>query len=58
AYDGACSVECKKHPRKRFYDGTGYHARGDGSYSPESAFKARKNTKKLHIIEDLQLAKK
>jgi UPF0176 protein len=57
AYDGACSVKCKEHPRKRFYDGTGYYyARNNGSYSPESAFKARKNTKKLHIIEDLGLA--
>ncbi len=53
---GACSNECKAHPLKRTYDGTGYYAKGSNGYDPELAFKTRKNTKKLHIIEDLGLA--
>lgn len=27
ALEGACSVECKEHPRKRPYDGTGYYVK-------------------------------
>lgn len=27
ALDGACSVECQSHPRKRVYDGTGYYVK-------------------------------
>ena len=25
--EGACSEECKNHPRKRVYNGTGYYTR-------------------------------
>ncbi|MDP5120155.1 MAG: rhodanese-related sulfurtransferase, partial [Spirosomaceae bacterium] len=57
-YEGACSSECKSHPKKRSYDGTGYYAKDTNGYNAELAFKTRKNTKKLHIIEDLGLEEK
>jgi UPF0176 protein len=25
--DGCCSDDCKEHPRKRIYDGTGYYVK-------------------------------
>lgn len=53
--EGACSVACKENPRKRFYDGTGYYAKTTEGYKPEIAFRTRKNTKTLHIVEDLGL---
>ncbi|MGR3809307.1 oxygen-dependent tRNA uridine(34) hydroxylase TrhO [Jiulongibacter sp. NS-SX5] len=53
--EGACSVECKDHPRKRPYNGTGYYQKDMTGYSPEIAARTRKNTKKLHIVEDLGL---
>ncbi len=52
---GACSVECMGNPRKRFYDGTGYYAKNSEGYKPEIAFRTRKNTKNLVIVEDLGL---
>jgi UPF0176 protein len=51
--EGACSEACKTHPRKRTYDGTGYYMKPKEGYNPEIAFRTRKNTKKLHIVEDL-----
>lgn len=53
--EGACSVACKENPRKRPYDGTGYYAKTIEGYKPEIAFRTRKNTKHLHIVEDLGL---
>ncbi|MCR9064854.1 MAG: rhodanese-related sulfurtransferase [Cytophagales bacterium] len=53
--EGACSLGCKEHPRKRPYNGTGYYQKTLEGYSPEIAARTRKNTKKLHIIEDLGL---
>jgi len=53
--EGACSQECKEHPRKRRYDGTGYYQKTLEGYNPEIAARTRKNTKKLHIIEELGL---
>ena len=32
--DGACSEECKNHPEKREYDGTGYYAKEMNGYNP------------------------
>lgn len=58
AYEGACSTECKEHPRKRPYNGTGYYMKDQTGYNPEIAFRTRKNTKKLHIVEDLGLSAK
>lgn len=55
AYEGACSAECQEHPRKRPYNGTGYYIKDQTGYDPEIAFRTRKNTKKLHIIDDLGL---
>ena len=52
---GACSIVCKENPRKRFYDGTGCYDRNTQNYKPEIAFRARQNTKKLQIVEDLGL---
>ncbi|MFN4085677.1 MAG: rhodanese-related sulfurtransferase [Spirosomataceae bacterium] len=53
--DGACSTTCQEHPEKRPYDGTGYYSKDTRGYAPEIAFKTRKKTKKLHIIEELGL---
>lgn len=53
--EGACSVACKENPRKRPYDGTGYYAKTTVGYKPEIAFRTRKNTKTLHIVEELGL---
>lgn len=51
--EGACSEACKTHPKKRDYNGTGYYMKPKDGYSPELAMRTRKNTKKLHIVEDL-----
>jgi UPF0176 protein len=32
--EGACSVECKSHPHKRPYDGTGYYMKESNGYNP------------------------
>ena len=32
--EGACSVECKEHPQKRPYDGTGYYLKKLNGYDP------------------------
>ncbi len=53
--EGACSVACKENPRKRPYDGTGYYAKNTIGYKPEIAFRTRKNTKNIHIVEELGL---
>lgn len=55
AYEGACSVACKENPKKRPYNGTGYYVKDTTGYNPEVAFRTRKNTKKLHIVENLGL---
>jgi UPF0176 protein len=31
---GACSAECKDHPEKRHYDGTGYYQKNTNGYNP------------------------
>ena len=36
--DGACSPECKTHPAKRPYDGTGYYASNSNHYNPRQGF--------------------
>jgi UPF0176 protein len=53
--EGACSIACKVHPRKREYNGTGYYAKTSEGYKPEIAFRTRKNTKNLQIVEELGL---
>lgn len=39
--DGACSDECKKHPEKREYDGTGYYAKEMNGYNPLKGWKRK-----------------
>lgn len=50
---GSCSPACQEHPRRRHYDGTGYYQRTTEGYKPEIALRNRKNTKKLHLVEEL-----
>ena len=52
---GACSTECMEHPKKRPYNGTGYYQKDLTGYDPSIAARTRKNTKKLHIVENLGL---
>lgn len=37
--DGACSPECKSHPAKRPYDGTGYYPSESNNYNPLQGYK-------------------
>lgn len=53
--EGACSQTCKDNPKKRVYDGTGYYRKNAEGYKPEVAARTRKNTKKLHIVDELNL---
>ncbi len=43
--DGACSIECKTHPRKRPYNEQGYYTKISDSYTPEFGYKSRLKTK-------------
>ncbi len=43
--DGACSDECKNHPRKRPYNPEGYYSKQSDNYSPQFGFKSRQRTK-------------
>jgi UPF0176 protein len=40
--DGACSVECKEHPLKRPYNGTGYYVKNTNGYNPKIGLVRRK----------------
>ena len=42
--EGACSTECKEHPEKRPYDGTGYYQKEMNGYNPLKGFNRRKKT--------------
>lgn len=44
-YEGACSTECKEHPRKREYDGTGYYLKKGNQESPKKASKLGQQAK-------------
>jgi UPF0176 protein len=46
--DGACSSECKEHPEKRPYDGTGYYQKEMNGYNPLKGFNRKKKTD-VHI---------
>ncbi|MFN3404942.1 MAG: rhodanese-related sulfurtransferase [Cytophagaceae bacterium] len=39
--DGACSDDCKTHPEKRAYDGTGYYAKEMNGYNPYKGMKRK-----------------
>lgn len=43
AMEGACSEECKEHPDKRVYDGTGNYPRNSVGYNPEMGYKSFKS---------------
>jgi UPF0176 protein len=44
--EGACSAECKAHPDKRVYDGTGYYAKELNGYNPyKNAVRNKKKNK-------------
>ena len=45
--EGACSAECKEHPQKRPYDGTGYYARESDNYTPEFGYKSFKRSQEV-----------
>ncbi|MEX2513950.1 MAG: rhodanese-related sulfurtransferase [Cyclobacteriaceae bacterium] len=36
--EGACSDECKAHPKKRTYNGTGYYQKNSNGYNPYKGF--------------------
>ncbi|MCC9167175.1 oxygen-dependent tRNA uridine(34) hydroxylase TrhO [Pontibacter harenae] len=42
--EGACSTECKGHPEKRPYDGTGYYQKEMNGYNPLKGFNRKKKT--------------
>jgi UPF0176 protein len=39
--EGACSAECKEHPEKRPYDGTGYYQKEMNGYNPLKGLKRK-----------------
>jgi UPF0176 protein len=41
--DGACSDECRHHPEKRPYDGTGYYQKQTNGYDPYKGLKRKKS---------------
>ncbi|GAA5026366.1 UPF0176 protein [Marivirga lumbricoides] len=41
--EGACSVECKEHPEKRPYNGTGYYQKATNGYNPLKGFQGKLN---------------
>ncbi len=43
--DGACSQDCKEHPRKRPYNAQGYYSKQSDNYTAEFGFKSRQRTK-------------
>ncbi len=44
-YEGACSIDCKSHPKKRTYDGSGYYRTNLNGYNP--ALNAIRKPKKI-----------
>ncbi len=48
--DGACSVECKEHPEKRPYDGTGYYQKNTNGYNPYKGFYRKPDKEKIKSI--------
>jgi UPF0176 protein len=45
--DGACSVECKEHPEKRPYNGTGYYQKNTNGYNPFKGLLRRQDKEKV-----------
>ncbi|GAB3648185.1 rhodanese-related sulfurtransferase [Echinicola sediminis] len=49
-YEGACSAECKEHPEKRPYDGTGYYQKNTNGYNPYKGFYRKQDHKETNSI--------
>lgn len=45
--EGACSPECKVHPEKRPYDGTGYYQKNTNGYNPYKGLFRRQDKEKI-----------
>ena len=45
--DGACSQQCKEHPRKRPYNAQGYYSKQSDNYTAEFGFRSRQRTKPM-----------
>ena len=50
-YEGACSDECKGHPDKRPYDGTGYYQKNSNGYNPYKGFYRKSNIGKPDHVQ-------
>jgi UPF0176 protein len=49
--EGACSTECKEHPEKRPYDGTGYYQKQSNGYNPyKNLFRRSDKTQLKNIL--------
>ncbi|GGZ29557.1 UPF0176 protein [Echinicola pacifica] len=46
-YEGACSEECKGHPEKRPYDGTGYYQKNTNGYNPYKGLYRQPDARKI-----------
>ncbi|MCY7351897.1 MAG: rhodanese-related sulfurtransferase [Cytophagaceae bacterium] len=43
--EGSCSTDCREHPRKRHYDGTGYYPRETNGYTPLLGYRSQAKEK-------------
>jgi UPF0176 protein len=48
--EGDCTAECKTHPAKRAYDGTGYYAKVSNGYNP--SYLNVKGRDKLKLVKE------
>lgn len=52
AMNGACSEDCKAHPRKRPYNPKGYYSKQSVGYSPELGFKSFRRNEKIEAKKE------
>lgn len=50
--EGACSAECKEHPEKRPYNGTGYYQKNTNGYNPYKGLFQRPDKKRIKSLID------
>ncbi|HLT07511.1 MAG TPA: rhodanese-related sulfurtransferase [Cyclobacteriaceae bacterium] len=48
--EGACSVECKEHPDKRPYNGTGYYQKNSNGYNPYKGLFQKPDKKRIKSL--------
>ena len=48
--EGACSDECKEHPQKRPYNGTGYYQKNSNGYNPYKGLHQRPNKNRIQSL--------